>query len=227
MQDVNYVVVTGWNRKLIVYEDQVDQFKLYPFFVLPFESQESIWHKDDILSMAFCQPNIIATSSYDGIIILTNIMSGHILFVLDPNEYEDDKSKNRSVDKVLCLSAREMNKNAASLVSAGSDGILRFWNIHKGILSWKWDGSNGRSEGIYCLKTTTKNNVLINCDAGGWIVVWDISKFCIDEGIQTIPPIHSEFRGHVKPIVGLDICETTEIIMTSSSDCTVRLFTVR
>jgi hypothetical protein len=35
-----------------------------------------------------------------------------------------------------------------------------------------------------------------------------------------------EFRAHAKPVVGLAISETTECILTSSTDCTVRMFSV-
>jgi WD40 repeat protein len=34
-------------------------------------------HTDDVLSMAFCPPNVLATSSIDGQIIIWNLESGH------------------------------------------------------------------------------------------------------------------------------------------------------
>jgi hypothetical protein len=58
-----------------------------------------MWHKDDVLSMSFCFPNIVATSSYDGLIVLTNIQSGHVLHTLDPFEYETVSKTPSSIDK--------------------------------------------------------------------------------------------------------------------------------
>ena len=40
--------------------------------------QESIGHKEDILSVAQCPPNLLATASYDGKVIVWNMVSGHI-----------------------------------------------------------------------------------------------------------------------------------------------------
>ncbi len=58
-----------------------------------------MWHKDDVLSMSFCPPNMMATSSYDGLIVITNIQSGHILHTLDPLEYETVSKTPPSIDK--------------------------------------------------------------------------------------------------------------------------------
>lgn len=35
-------------------------------------------HKEDILSIAQCPPNLLATAGYDGEIIVWNMVSGHI-----------------------------------------------------------------------------------------------------------------------------------------------------
>jgi WD40 repeat protein len=62
-----------------------------------------MWHKDDILSMSFCLPNMMATSSYDGLIVITNLQSGHIIHTLDPFEYETVSKKPPSIDKGILL----------------------------------------------------------------------------------------------------------------------------
>ena len=49
-------------------------------------------HKEDILSVAQCPPNLLATASYDGQIIVWNMVSGHIFAYLKapkPGKYED------------------------------------------------------------------------------------------------------------------------------------------
>ena len=96
---MQYIAVTGWNRQVTMFYDNPDQFKAYPFASLPSEKQIPVWHKDDILSMSFCLPNLVATSSYDGLVVVTNIHSGHILHVLNPLEYEGSNPAFKSVDK--------------------------------------------------------------------------------------------------------------------------------
>ncbi len=49
-------------------------------------------HKEDILSVAQSPPNMLATSSYDGEVIVWNMVSGHIFCHLHapaPEGYED------------------------------------------------------------------------------------------------------------------------------------------
>ena len=56
-------------------------------------------HKEDILSVAQCPPNLLATASYDGQVIVWNMVSGHIFAFLDapsPPEYEDQSCKYKS-----------------------------------------------------------------------------------------------------------------------------------
>ena len=47
-------------------------------------------HKEDILSVAQCPPNLLATSSYDGEVIVWNMVSGHIFCHLHAPEADDD-----------------------------------------------------------------------------------------------------------------------------------------
>ena len=50
-------------------------------------------HKEDILSVSVCPPNLLATSGYDGQIIVWNMISGHKFCQLRepelPNKEED------------------------------------------------------------------------------------------------------------------------------------------
>lgn len=98
---------------------------------------------DDMTSVAFCSPNILATSSIDGIIVLWNLESGSIkLSLQDP--FLDIRSKEeKSVEKVLFLVKKSDNFAKLGglgvwprvpLVSCHSDGNLRFWDISDGNL---------------------------------------------------------------------------------------------
>lgn len=50
----------------------------YFFSYLFFFLIQNWGHKEDILCVAQCPPNLLATSSYDGEIIVWNMVSGHI-----------------------------------------------------------------------------------------------------------------------------------------------------
>ncbi|XP_071107369.1 WD repeat-containing protein on Y chromosome-like [Haliotis cracherodii] len=63
------IYVTGWDRRVHIYVDGGG------------EESRKTWqtrHKEDILSIAYLSPNIIATSSYDGDIVIWSRDTGHM-----------------------------------------------------------------------------------------------------------------------------------------------------
>ena len=112
-------------------------------------------------------------------------------------------------------------------MSAGSDGIIRLWDIYLGKLVYQFDGTRGRSESIYCLASNDSNSILVSADTSGHVSIWNISKFCTESNIDKVylkPTL--EFRAHAEPIVGLVFVPDLNLILTSSTDCSVRLFDV-
>lgn len=109
-------------------------------------------HMDDMTSLAFCSPNILATSSVDGKIALWNLESGSIKMTLQDPFLDIRSKEEKSVEKVkrafgnmqvLFLTHEEKEFTNATglgvwpqvpLVSCHSDGNLRFWDIPGGNL---------------------------------------------------------------------------------------------
>lgn len=58
------------------------------FLVCPSLSQDH-GHKEDILCVAQCPPFLLATSSYDGEIIIWNVISGHVCCKLNTPSTSD------------------------------------------------------------------------------------------------------------------------------------------
>lgn len=128
---------------------------------------------------------------------------------------------------MLFLNHRAKLKNNRNLISAGSDGIIRLWDTYIGKLVYQFDGTRGRNESIYCLASNESNSILVSGDTCGYVCIWDISHLCVESNFDIADlenPI--QFRAHITPIVGLVIAEDYRQIITSSTDCTVRLFTV-
>ena len=109
MKKISYIIVTGWNRKISMFLDNcADSYTLYSKFTWPSSAtlEKHAWHTDDILSMAFLPPSSMATSSYNGDIIVLNLNSGKITQQFNPhdnNTLEFPRQK-RSIDK--CKNAR-------------------------------------------------------------------------------------------------------------------------
>jgi WD40 repeat protein len=108
----------------------------------PFDSYPPS-HMDDMTSVAFCSPNILATSSIDGRIVLWNLESGYIKLTLEDPFLDIRSKEEKPVEKVIFLvKESEVFANMGGLgvwprvplVSCHSDGSLRFWDIPEGNL---------------------------------------------------------------------------------------------
>lgn len=68
------IIVAGWNRKVTTFIDDRDDDSCKEW-----QSR----HTDDILSMAYLSPGIVATSDYKGFIIIWSLETGHALTTLN------------------------------------------------------------------------------------------------------------------------------------------------
>ncbi|KAJ3340747.1 WD repeat-containing protein 49 [Gonapodya sp. JEL0774] len=71
-----YIVAVGWDEMVSVFMDDPGEDEARPCRVLAGEGIHK-GHTDDITSIAFSEPNILATSGVDGSIVLWNLESGH------------------------------------------------------------------------------------------------------------------------------------------------------
>ena len=64
------IVTAGWNRRLTIYVDDV-------------EDDTTSWlerfHQDDILTLTLCPPNLVASASYDGQICVWSMDTSRLL----------------------------------------------------------------------------------------------------------------------------------------------------
>lgn len=88
-------------------------------------------HNEDILSVAQCPPNLLATSGYDGEVIVWNMVSGHIFCHLSapiPREYEDQS----------CMSIFFFN--FLWIYQYMFLEIIDLWKLFKSYCFMKWKG---------------------------------------------------------------------------------------
>ncbi|XP_028518792.1 WD repeat-containing protein 49 [Exaiptasia diaphana] len=109
------IIVVGWSKKIIMYkdcrDDEEDVPRVWPGF-----------HKDDILSISFYPPNLVATSSYDGDIKIWNMETGHTSCVLNASRLDLPDA----VKPLIPLSIkRRISKNNAVLSAVLADPLVR------------------------------------------------------------------------------------------------------
>ena len=61
--------------------------------------------------------------------------------------------------------------------------------------------------------------------------MWEIDDYCFkvpssDKPIKEAPPLGLTWRAHLNSIVSVDLAEDKGLIITASTDCCVRMFTV-
>ena len=91
------------------------------------------------------------------------------------------------VDCVLFLQNRTHATDTATLLSTGSGGWIRAWSMFGGGLAGEFMASNNHRESILCMTSDEKNELLMTGDTQGYIKIWNISKYCIQEDEGTLP----------------------------------------
>ncbi|KAL4229841.1 hypothetical protein ACF0H5_010233 [Mactra antiquata] len=226
-----YIVGVGWDRRINIYSDDLSDSNIHHV-----QSPLPNWHddikrghKEDILSVAQCPPNLLATASYDGEVIVWNMVSGHIFAYLKapkPNNYEDQSlDGDLSINKLVFMQTRAFKKDAATLVSSGPRAHIHFWNVFQGgQLMSQFPGSNSKGAMVSVLEVNKQNTVLFSGDSYGFIYLWNIDGYCLTSNEEEPPEVLHSWRGHVKSVTSIALVEENKLLISASVDCTVRMW---
>jgi WD40 repeat protein len=87
-----FIITVGWDRRLTFYDDNLEESSFYCDPNEQWQDDIDNGHREDIVCIAKSDINFIATSGYDGEIIIWNMLSAHIFSKLHsprPKEYSD------------------------------------------------------------------------------------------------------------------------------------------
>ncbi|XP_041461483.1 WD repeat-containing protein on Y chromosome-like isoform X2 [Lytechinus variegatus] len=234
MNKNRYVISVGWDRSINVYTDSSEDFRHIQRPMPRWTDDEKNGHQEDILSVSACPPSLLATSSYDGEIIVWNLVSGYAYSHIQSTKYFDDHDErykadgDESISKVLFIPSRRTHKGAAQLVASGPRGCIHFWNVYNnGQLYGRFNCVKKKGASVNCMQLSNDDLTLFTGDSLGFVSVWDIDHYCLDrpENIEEAPELLGSWRGHIQSITSMNLVEEHSILITSSLDCTVRLWT--
>ncbi|XP_050802258.1 WD repeat-containing protein 49-like isoform X10 [Gopherus flavomarginatus] len=194
-----YIISVGWDRKINIFPDLHSEATEGRCPQVDWIDSVENGHKDDVLCVSFCPPNLVASSSYDGEILIWNLISGHICNRLSAvsQAVMEDGTEDLIINKVTFLQSRSERKmTAASLVSSGPRGYITFWNIFGGgKLFAYFIGSKDRST-LSDMAVSDDDCLLCAADHIGYIYIWNITKYALQGPEEEPPALLLSWRAH-------------------------------
>ncbi|KAM6179026.1 cilia- and flagella-associated protein 337-like [Rhynchocyon petersi] len=185
-----FIIAVGWDRRINVYFDIPHDFhhfwKPQPHWL----DDLNHGHKEDILCVAQCPPALLATSSYDGEIIVWNVTSGHIYCKLNtPVPSGDPVDPERGVSCLAFLKTRaaKFESASASLMANGPQGSITFWKLFGGACVIADFTPSRRKAQVSSIVVTADDALAYLADQEGFVHVYDIKEYGL-QGPEPRPP---------------------------------------
>ncbi|XP_067095118.1 WD repeat-containing protein on Y chromosome-like [Osmerus mordax] len=84
-----------------------------------------------------------------------------------------------AVEKALFLSTRERSPDTAVLLTSSADGYIYAWSVYlSGGLLAKFRARHKEGSIVTAMSTDSQNQILLSGHSNGYIMVWDIEKYC-------------------------------------------------
>ncbi|KAM4859953.1 cilia- and flagella-associated protein 337-like [Thomomys bottae] len=225
-----YIIAVGWDRRINMYFDAPCDFHQFWKPLPPWQDDLEHGHKEDILCVAQCPPFLLATSSYNGEIIIWNVISGHMYCKLNTPSHLDGPGHGEGPDhSVSCITflktrAIKLDPVAASLMANGPGGSVTFWRLfgEAGLMA-NFTPSREKTQ-VSRLAVTAGDALAYLADQQGFVHVYDIKDYGL-QGPELQPPKNVTFwRAHVSTVTSLELIEEENILLSSSLDGTVCLW---
>ncbi|XP_059188071.1 WD repeat-containing protein on Y chromosome [Centropristis striata] len=221
-----YVMSVGRDRKIDIYPDIPEDLHHVQRPQPSWQDDLKNGHREDILCVAQCPPSLLATGSYDGEIIVWNVVSGRIQCrFVSPllAEHQNVEGLDTSVPSIIFLKNSKLQQvsSGTALLSSGAMGCINLWKVLSGgrfVGSFKASRFNKK---IIKLATADKDTLLYAADRIGYVYVYNMEKFVPE---QKSPKAENFWRAHTSTITGLQIVDNDQVVLTSSTDYTVRLW---
>ncbi|KAI8902061.1 WD40-repeat-containing domain protein [Globomyces pollinis-pini] len=227
----HYVIVVGWDRKVTIFLDDNSSLECAPIRVLNGAgNRQTVGHEDDITSLSFCEPNILATSSVDGVIVIWNLESGFIKSVLRDPLWEQRSREERAVEKIIFVKVPNTEETVlAPLFSCYADGCLRIWDVQHNRLLAEYNCQLLEDEGLSCLSYDLECKILIVGGSLGHIRLIDLPLLLSsleDTTVEKPIRVIKYWRAHLMSIASAVHAKTHDMIITSSKDAIIRLWSM-
>uniref|UniRef100_F6XH43 WD repeat domain 49 n=1 Tax=Equus caballus TaxID=9796 RepID=F6XH43_HORSE len=179
-------------------------------------------HKEDILCVAQCPPFLLATSSYDGEIIIWNVISGHIYCKLNTSTGAQSLSPAGLSNSAVGKAQTPRCPATASLLA----GSVTFWRLSGGACPIANFTPSRDKAWVSSMVVTAGDALACVADQESFVRVYNIKEYSL-WGPELRPPKNVTFwRAHVSMVTSLELIEEEKFLLSSSLDLTVRLWSM-
>ncbi|TPX58932.1 hypothetical protein SpCBS45565_g07880 [Spizellomyces sp. 'palustris'] len=223
-----YIICAGWDRKVSIFLDDPTHFEAKPVRIMNGSgSGAHRGHQDDISSVAFCAPSMLATSSVDGIIVIWSLESGYIKLTLSEPFLELRSKEEKAIEKVLFLHPLERKaKRTRPLASCHADGCLRFWDTYEGTMLYEMNCQVTKEEGLATMALSSDGTLLIVGGSKGHVRIFEVNVNSMVTGqYDSFCVMKKSWRAHVQSISSVNYANIHNVILTASKDGTIRVWT--
>eukprot|EP01051_Picozoa_sp_SAG22_P018871 SAG22_NODE_3310_length_1788_cov_1.157490_1_plen_375_part_10 len=184
-----YVIAAGWDQRVTIWTDEARRDVLDGKVPKQMSRLQCEGHTDDIRCLAFFAPNVLASGSDNGEIIVWTIepTNGYMRHKMSDHAQQPPRkaaeaaggffsaSQEQTIEKLAFLPTSGM------LVSCGGDGCIRVWEPTRGILLHRERAGHTRGQPIMAMSVASvekgKRTLMLTGDAAGSIKLWDLTFY--------------------------------------------------
>ncbi|XP_073511852.1 cilia- and flagella-associated protein 337-like isoform X2 [Phyllobates terribilis] len=174
--------------------------------------------------------NIVALSNCNGEVFVWSLEAGEPLCHLNPSfgEEVDIEIGNSAINKAVFICSRfDRKKDSAVLITSGPRGYITFWNIvGGGKVFAKFEGSQYQCM-VNAMAVSEDGSLLCAADQLFYVYVWNISQYALGTPEEQTPVLLHCWKAHMSDITRVIPVEKHKVIVTSSQDGTVKLWTIQ
>ncbi|XP_075143470.1 cilia- and flagella-associated protein 337-like [Leptodactylus fuscus] len=222
-----YIVCVSYDGQIKIFQDAVISEDVLP--QLPWSDNMINEREEKKLCLA-SSSDMVALSNCNGEVFVWSLEAGEPLCHLNTSNGKEMETEigNLHINKAVFICSRfDRRKDSAVLITSGPSGYITFWNIvNGGKVFARFEGSQYKCM-INTMAVSKDDSLLCAADQLFYVYIWSISQYALGAPEEQPPILLHCWRPHMSDITSVIPVEKHKVLVTSSQDCTVKLWTIQ